>query len=45
MGIVVTSVLTAPVGAKYGQTLDTVKLKRIFAMLLVLVSVRMLLDL
>ena len=44
-GIVITSMLTAPIGAKLTQTLDTQKLKRIFAIFLVLVSIRMIIGL
>jgi uncharacterized membrane protein YfcA len=43
-GIVVTSVLTAPIGVKLGQGLDTVKLKKVFATFLVLVSIRMIIG-
>jgi uncharacterized membrane protein YfcA len=45
IGIVLSSVLTAPLGAKWGQQMDTAKLKRIFAVFLVIVSIRMLYDL
>jgi uncharacterized membrane protein YfcA len=44
LGIIVTSVLTAPLGVKLGQTLDTVKLKKVFAAFLVLVSIRMIIG-
>ena len=44
VGIVLSSVFTAPIGAKMGQTMDTQKLKRIFAIFLVLVSIRMLIG-
>lgn len=43
-GIIATSVLTAPIGAKLGQKLDTVKLKKVFAAFLVLVSIRMIIG-
>ena len=45
IGIVATSVFTAPYGAKFGQNLDTAKLKKVFAVLLVIVSIRMLIGL
>jgi uncharacterized membrane protein YfcA len=44
LGIVITSVLTAPIGAKLTNKLDTAKLKRIFAVFLVLVSIRMMIG-
>ncbi len=44
LGIVLSSVFTAPVGARWGQAMDTVKLKRFFALFLVIVSIRMLYD-
>lgn len=44
-GIVITSMLTAPIGAKLTSQLDTKKLKRIFAVFLVLVSIRMMIGL
>jgi uncharacterized membrane protein YfcA len=43
-GIIVTSVLTAPIGVKLGQKLDTVMLKKVFATFLVLVSIRMIIG-
>lgn len=45
LGIVITSILTAPIGAKLTAKLDTKKLKRIFAVFLVLVSIRMIIGL
>ncbi|MFC4700865.1 sulfite exporter TauE/SafE family protein [Glaciecola siphonariae] len=44
LGIVITSMLTARIGAKLTSKLDTVKLKRIFAVFLVLVSIRMMIG-
>ncbi|WJG09025.1 sulfite exporter TauE/SafE family protein [Aliiglaciecola sp. LCG003] len=44
IGIVITSVFTARVGAKISHRLDTQKLKQIFAGFLILVSLRMLLG-
>ncbi|MGE4292547.1 MAG: sulfite exporter TauE/SafE family protein [Desulfovibrio sp.] len=44
LGIVCVSVLTAPLGAKLAHSLDTKKLKRIFACLLIVVATRMLLK-
>lgn len=44
LGIVITSMLTAPIGARLTNKLDTVKLKRIFAVFLVLVSIRMMIG-
>lgn len=44
LGIVLSSVFTAPIGARWGQAMDTHKLKRFFALFLVLVSIRMLYD-
>ncbi|CAI8246305.1 MAG: Uncharacterised protein [Glaciecola sp. HTCC2999] len=44
LGIVLSSVFTAPIGAKIGQSMDTQKLKQIFAIFLVLVSIRMLIG-
>ena len=43
-GIIATSVLTAPIGVKLGQKLDTAKLKKVFAAFLVLVSIRMIIG-
>ncbi len=43
-GIVSASVLTAPLGAKLAHSLDITKLKKIFALLLYFVGVRMLLS-
>jgi uncharacterized membrane protein YfcA len=43
-GIIATSMLTAPIGAKLGQKLDTAKLKKVFAAFLVLVSIRMIIG-
>lgn len=45
LGIVITSMLTAPIGAKLTTKLDTKKLKRIFAVFLVIVSIRMIIGL
>lgn len=45
IGIVITSMLTAPIGAKLTAKLDTIKLKRIFAIFLVIVSIRMIIGL
>lgn len=45
LGIVITSMLTAPIGAKLTTKLDTPKLKKIFAIFLVLVSIRMIIGL
>lgn len=42
LGIVATSVFTAPIGAKLGQSMNTQRLKKVFAAFLVLVSIRML---
>jgi uncharacterized membrane protein YfcA len=44
LGIVCVSVFTAPLGARLAHSLDTNKLKRIFALLLIVVSSRMLLK-
>jgi uncharacterized membrane protein YfcA len=44
LGIVITSMITARVGAKLTSKLDTMKLKRIFAVFLVLVSIRMMIG-
>lgn len=44
LGIVCVSVFTAPLGAKLAHSLDTAKLKRIFACLLIVVASRMLLK-
>jgi uncharacterized membrane protein YfcA len=44
LGIAISSMLTAPIGAKLTNKLDTVKLKRIFAVFLVLVSIRMMIG-
>ncbi len=44
-GIVLTSVFTAPIGAKLTRKFDTAKLKRVFAGFLVLVSIRMIIGL
>ena len=44
-GIVITSMITASFGAKLTAKLDTRKLKRIFAVFLVLVSIRMIIGL
>jgi uncharacterized membrane protein YfcA len=44
LSIVITSMLTAPIGAKLTNKLDTMKLKRIFAVFLVLVSIRMMIG-
>jgi uncharacterized membrane protein YfcA len=44
LGIIATSILTAPIGAKLGQKLDTGKLKKVFAGFLVLVSIRMIIG-
>ncbi len=45
LGIVMTSMITAPIGAKLTARLDTKKLKRIFAVFLVIVSIRMIIGL
>lgn len=45
IGIAVTSMITAPIGAKLTSKLDVKKLKRIFAFFLVLVSIRMIIGL
>lgn len=45
VGIVITSMITAPIGAKLTAKLDTKKLKRIFAVFLVIVSIRMIIGL
>lgn len=45
IGISLTSMLTAPIGAKLTGSIDTKKLKRIFAILLVIVSIRMIIGL
>lgn len=45
VGIAITSMMTAPLGARLSSKVDTKKLKRIFAILLVLVSVRMIIGL
>lgn len=42
LGIAVTSVITAPLGARLGQRINTQWLKRVFAVFLILVSIRML---
>jgi uncharacterized membrane protein YfcA len=44
LGIAITSMITAPIGAKLTNKLDTAKLKRIFAVFLVLVSIRMMIG-
>lgn len=44
LGIVSASVLTAPLGARLAHTLPVDRLKRIFALLLYLVSIRMILS-
>ncbi|WP_395340260.1 sulfite exporter TauE/SafE family protein [Ningiella sp. W23] len=44
LGIVISSMLTARIGAKLTARLDTHKLKKIFAIFLVLVSIRMLIG-
>jgi uncharacterized membrane protein YfcA len=44
LGIIATSILTAPIGAKLGQKLDVAKLKKVFAAFLVLVSIRMIIG-
>jgi uncharacterized membrane protein YfcA len=41
---VLSSVFTAPIGVKLGYSMDTQKLKRIFAGFMVLVSIRMLIG-
>lgn len=43
-GIILSSVLFAPVGAKLAHSLDTVKLKKVFALLLVILASYLLLD-
>jgi len=45
LGIVITSMITARIGAKLTAKLDTRKLKRIFAIFLVIVSIRMIIGL
>jgi uncharacterized membrane protein YfcA len=45
LGIVITSMITARIGAKLTASLDTKKLKRIFAIFLVIVSIRMIIGL
>jgi uncharacterized membrane protein YfcA len=45
LGIVITSMITARIGAKLTAKLDTHKLKRILAVFLVLVSIRMIIGL
>jgi uncharacterized membrane protein YfcA len=45
LGIVITSMFTARIGAKLTAKLDTKKLKRIFAIFLVVVSIRMIIGL
>lgn len=44
LGIICTSIFTAPLGARLSQSIDTIKLKRIFAGFLVLVSLRMIIG-
>jgi len=44
LGIISTSMLTAPFGARFGQRIDTSNLKRLFAGFLVLVSLRMIIG-
>ena len=43
-GLIVTSVLTAPIGAHLAHTLPVAKLKRVFALLLLVVGTRMLIS-
>ena len=43
-GIVVVSMFTAPLGARLAQTLPVPKLKKCFALLLIVVGIRMLLK-
>lgn len=45
IGIALTSMITAPIGAKLTVRLDTQKLKKIFAVFLVLVSIRLIIGL
>lgn len=45
IGIALTSMITAPIGAKLTAKLDTQKLKKIFAVFLVLVSIRLIIGL
>ncbi|MFW8591626.1 sulfite exporter TauE/SafE family protein [Glaciecola sp. 2405UD65-10] len=45
IGIVITSMISARIGAKLSAKLDTKKLKRIFAIFLVIVSIRMIIGL
>lgn len=45
LGIVITSMITAPIGAKLTSKLDTTKLKKIFAVFLVLMSIRLIIGL
>jgi uncharacterized membrane protein YfcA len=42
VSIAITSVIFAPIGARMGQNMNTQKLKKVFAVFLVLVSIRML---
>lgn len=42
LSIAITSVVTAPIGARLGQGMNTQWLKRVFAVFLILVSIRML---
>lgn len=44
-GLIVTSVLTAPLGVRLAHSLPVVRLKRIFAILLLIVATRMLISL
>ena len=44
-GIIVASVLTAPLGVKLAHSLPVDKLKRVFAVLLIVVGTRMLISL
>ena len=43
-GIVIVSMFTAPLGARLAQTLPVPKLKKCFALLLIVVGIRMLLK-
>lgn len=45
LGVVLTSMVTAPMGAKLTAKLDVKKIKRIFALLLVILSIRMIIGL
>jgi uncharacterized membrane protein YfcA len=42
LGIICTSILTAPLGARLAHALDAVRLKKIFALFLLLLGLKML---